>query len=314
MEGGLLGLIRAQQQQPLPLAHAAAAALQPMPSHADPSPGVISAIAVGEHATPYSVVTAAAPGDKAAARGASMHVNAGAPLQPLPPPGMVTSASGTTFDHCIDPCCWHVNLSGRSAAAATQTRQPPPLTLFDDFSGGAAQQSVLHPPAQLPQQQPPQPQPQQAPAQPPPQQPAPMQPSVPEAHHSTAAAAMHAVETADLAEAAAAVHSHIASRSPSPVRSALRGRLDHTHSRQRIGTPLRTCRICHRQCPAGTSGFNGGGRRAMSGQSLEADVIEALLATLHHNHGLQFGGTQQHILRPQSADSACQVRGLSDGR
>ncbi len=162
-------------------------------------------------------------------------------------------ASGVQFGSCKMTLDWHLDLSGRTAAAGTQTRaqQPPEtVTLFDDF-GVTRQQKIT----------------------------AAREPS--RWHHATAAAdAVAAAAAPQLPEwsqngaarqasAVAAPGVAIHSRDDSPAPPA------GPNVAQRVaprGVNERTCRVCHRQYVS--SAVSGAGR------SLENDLEQALLAAL----------------------------------
>lgn len=257
MEGGLLGFI--QKQQPGTAASTLAAALR-LPAE-------------NQTATP-----AAAHGAQLAADGLPTAAVLGGGGQPEHQPQRITGHQQAA--HCDsagssernnrsamihldgrhperDPC-WHLDLRGRSAAAATQTKPSQPVMLFDDFGGvqqrgqndmaGRGAGSWVHTAAgadgamlqrersadDVAQRTPPPPQ---------------LLPL------NNAACGTQPSPAAPLC---AESSPHLAQKKPAPLTS--------------------TCRICHRQfaADASASGGIGGG----AGRSLDTDVVRALLATL----------------------------------
>lgn len=308
MDGGLLGLIR--QQQPGSATDALAAALQLLQGGK-----AAAATAKQVPCTPaVSTATCAAAGAVSGARAAAADRVQQIPQPPITlQPHMMRCGQGPAKSKvCHDACSLHVDLSGRCAAASTQTRRTPPLIVFDDFSSGlgggdggvteqvaALQQRPWQPPAQQHQQHPA------------------LRSQPVAAQHGSAAAA---AESLAFSATGAAVHPVQQRRSLEPAAGSLQqpAPLDRrkgwrspkeagqTFSPQ--GAPLRTCRVCRRQFPApagsGTSDFSHAPRTAAA-QSLEADVMQALLATLQQSRP-QSGGTLPSR-RPQTGSTARQA-------
>lgn len=285
-----MGLIR--QQQPGIAADAICAVLessmQPSSDASHPAQtvsGGASAPVVACAAASGVVATASASGMESggAAISPSHLTRPRAPTVPLAPAAART-----------DGCQLHVDISGRSAAAATQTRPPPPPMLFDDFSAWAddgygrahpvapnQQLPLLPPPGVLRTQQ------HETPAAPP--------------------ASMARTAFGDAASSPGLGEQHPASRHrqqqqqpqqqrrPASVAASSRryGPSSSAVPLPPMGTPLQTCRICHRLLPApllseqrhgstAAAAAGGGSSRGRSpaARSLEADVARALVSTL----------------------------------
>ncbi len=260
MEGGLLGFIL-QQQPGAGLAAGSLAAMRLLAEQHTAAAASANAVQPPANQTPVSSDGRCNERNEAAHLAACSRSECCAAHGSMPTVQLQAQekrfqhASGVQFGSCkmtLDPC-WHLDLSGRTAAAGTQTRaqQPPEtVTLFDDF-GVTRQQKIT----------------------------AAREPS--RWHHATAAAdAVAAAAAPQLPEwsqngaarqasAVAAPGVAIHSRDDSPAPPA------GPNVAQRVaprGVNERTCRVCHRQYVS--SAVSGAGR------SLENDLEQALLAAL----------------------------------
>jgi hypothetical protein len=261
------------------------------------------------------VACAAAGGVVATASATGMDTGGGAtcPSNLAYPRAPAVPLAPTAARH--DGCQMHVDISGRSAAAATQTRPPPPPVLFDDFSAWAddayCRAHPLAPDQRLPLLPP---------------------PGVLRTQHhaepSALPASMARTASGDAAgspgvgaqrptsqqrqqqqprTASAAASNHRIRPSPSAVAVPL------------SGTPLHTCRICHRLIPgqtpseqrlirspttAAASGDGSRHGRSPAARSLEADVARALVSTLQ-GHPRPHSGSAAHMVKHATHRTHC---------